>query len=73
MNHSIITANRNAQLKIVAVGLLAAIVVAVVGITARLNSGTELAGVNLNQPAQMGTVKAQRPVVWTENGKATVR
>lgn len=73
MNHSIITANRNTHLKIVTVGLLAAIVVAVVGITARLTSGIELAGAYPNQPTQMGVVKPQKPVVWTESGKVTIR
>ena len=36
-------------------------------------SGVELAGVNPNAPTHVGVVKAQKPVVWTENGKVTVR
>ena len=60
MNHSIYSADRTTHLKIVVVGLLAAIVVAGVGITARLGADDGI------QTARV--IKAGKPVVLTSNG-----
>lgn len=60
-NHSIYSADRSTHLKVVVVALVAAIVVAGVGITARLGAddgGTQTARV----------MKAGKPVVLTSNG-----
>lgn len=56
MSHSLIGADRNTHLKIVAVSLVAAIVVIVVGITAR---GTD------NGAAAQTAVKAGKPSTYT--------
>lgn len=57
MNHSIYSADRTTHLKIVAVALLGAIVVAGVGITARLGADDNV------QTAKV--IKAGKPVVLT--------
>jgi len=69
MNSSLYTANRTTHLKIVVVGLAAAIMIAVIGISAReLNLGTDI------MAAQPPTViKAGGPVVFTDNNGPTVR
>ncbi len=59
MNHSIYSADRTTHLKIVAVALVAAIVVAGVGISARLG------GDDTTQTARV--IKAGKPVVLTSN------
>ncbi len=73
MNHSIATADRNTHVKVVFVALLAAIMVATVGIAARFSSSNiELAGVHAGKPAQSaqaGVVKAGKPVVWTQSDR----
>ena len=68
MNWSLYTADRTTHLKIVVVGLAAALLIAVIGISAReLNLGTDV------MTAQNPTViKAGGPVVYTGNGP-TVR
>jgi hypothetical protein len=68
MNWSMYTADRTTHLKIVVVGLAAALLIAVIGISAReLNLGTDV------MTAQNPTViKAGGPVVYTGNGP-TVR
>ncbi|MGO4714683.1 hypothetical protein [Bradyrhizobium sp. 2TAF24] len=60
MNHSIYSADRSTHLKIVVVALVAAIVVAGVGITAHIGAdeGTQTARV----------IKAGKPVVLTSTG-----
>ncbi len=60
MNHSIYSADRMTHLKIVVVALFAAIVVAGVGITARLGADDSV------QTARV--IKAGKPVVLTSNG-----
>src|SRR5688572_22387191 len=71
MNHSIATADRNTHLKIVIVALVAAIMVATVGIAAKFGtSGVELAGVD---PKPTGVVKVGKPVVWTERAESAIR
>jgi hypothetical protein len=69
MNWSLYTANRTTHLKIVVVGLAAAIMIAVIGISAReLNLGTDILA------AQSQTViKAGGPVVFTDRSGPTVR
>ncbi len=69
MNWSIYTADRTTHLKIVVVGLAAALLIAVIGIAAqRLNLGTDIL------TAQAPTViKAGGPVVFTNRDGATIR
>jgi hypothetical protein len=69
MNWSLYTANRTTHLKIVVVGLAAAIMIAVIGISARqLNLGTDILA------AQTQTVvKAGGPVVFTDRSGPLVR
>ncbi len=64
MNHSIYSADRTTHLKIVVVALVAGIVVAGLGISARSNS-------DYSQTA--GVVKAGKPVTITSSGASTVR
>ena len=69
MNWSMYTADRTTHLKIVVVGLAAALLIAVIGIAAqRLNLGTDIL------TAQAPTViKAGGPVVFTNRDGATIR
>jgi hypothetical protein len=69
MNWSLYTADRTTHLKIVVVGLIAAVLVSVIGISAReLNLGTDI------MTAQAPTViKAGGPSVYTDRGTTTIR
>ena len=69
MNSSLYTADRTTHLKIVLVGLAAAVLIAVIGISAReLNLGTDIV------VAQTPTViKAGGPVVFTDKAGPVVR
>jgi hypothetical protein len=69
MNWSMYTADRTTHLKIVVVGLVAALLVSVIGISAReLNLGTDIL------TAQAPTViKAGAPVVYTDRNGSTIR
>jgi hypothetical protein len=69
MNSSLYTADRTTHLKIVVVGLAAAIMIAVIGISAReLNLGTDI------MTAQTPTViKAGGPVVFTDRSGPVIR
>ena len=69
MNSSLYTANRTTHLKIVVVGLAAALMIAVIGISAReLNLGTDI------MTAQTPTViKAGGPVVFTDRSGPVIR
>ena len=69
MNWSLYTADRTTHLKIVVVGLAAALLIAVIGISAReLNLGTDI------MAAQGPTViRAGGPVVITDGGVTTIR
>ncbi len=69
MNWSIYTADRTTHLKIVVVGLAAALLIAVIGISAReFNLGTDI------MTARTPTViKAGGPVVFTNRDGATIR
>ena len=69
MNSSMYTADRTTHLKIVVVGLTAALLIAVIGISARgLNLGTDI------MAAQNPTViKAGGAVAYTDTGSVTIR
>ena len=69
MNWSMYTADRTTHLKIVVVGLAAALLIAVIGISAReLNLGTDI------MTAQGPTViKVGGPVAFTTRDGATIR
>lgn len=69
MNWSMYTADRTTHLKIVVVGLAAALLIAVIGISAReLNLGTDI------MTAQNPTVlKAGGPVVFTDRHGSIIR
>ena len=69
MNWSMYTANRTTHLKIVVVGLVAALMIAVIGISAHeLNLGTDI------MSAQTPTViKAGAPVVFTDRSGPVIR
>jgi len=67
MNHSIYSADRTTHLKIVVVALMAGILVAGFGISARYNSSDE----GFSQTARV--LKAGKPVVITSSGKTVVR
>jgi hypothetical protein len=69
MNWSLYTADRNTHLKIVVVGLSAALLIAVLGISAReFNLGTDIMAAQ--GPA---VIKAGGPVVITDGGVTTIR
>ena len=71
MNHSLVTADRTTHLKIVAVSLVAAIAVIVVGITARVTDDSSAA---TNLQAQHGPViKASKPTAVTVREGTAVR
>ena len=69
MNWSLYTADRSTHLKIVVVGLSAALLISAIGIAAReLNLGTDI------MTAQSNTViRAGAPVVFTDSGGPVVR
>jgi len=69
MNWSIYTADRITHLKIVVVGLCAALLIAVVGISAReLNLGTDI----MTAQGPM-VIKAGAPVIFTDRNGPTIR
>ena len=68
MNHSIYSADRTTHLKIVVVALVAGIVVAAFGISARTSSDE-----GLTQTASARVMKAGKPVVVTSSGNSVVR
>ena len=69
MNWSLYTADRTTHLKIVVVGLAAALLISVIGIAAtQLNLGTDV----LTAQAP-GVVKAGGPVIFTIRDGATIR
>jgi hypothetical protein len=68
MNSSIYTADRITHLKIVVVGLLAALLISFIGVASKLNLGTDI------MSAQGPTViKAGAPVVFTDRSGSLVR
>ena len=69
MNWSIYTADRNTHLKIVVVGLAAALLIAVIGIAAQqFNLGTDI----MTAQAPI-VIKAGGPVVFTDRAGSTIR
>lgn len=69
MNWSMYTADRSTHLKIVVVGLAAALLIAVIGISAReLNLGVDI--MTAQNPS---VIKAGGPVVFTDRNGPTVR
>jgi len=69
MNWSLHTANRTTHLKIVVVGLAAAIMIAVIGISAReLNLGTDIMAARTQT-----VIKAGGPIVFTDRTGPVVR
>lgn len=69
MNWSIHTADRTTHLKIVVVGLAAALLISVIGIAAtQLNLGTDI--LTAQAPS---VIKAGGPVVFTDRDGATIR
>ena len=68
MNHSIYSADRTTHLKVVIVALVAGIVVAGFGISAR-NTSDE----GLTQTVSTPVMKAGKPVVITSSGNSIVR
>lgn len=69
MNWSMYTADRTTHLKIVVVGLVAATLIAVIGISAReLNLGTDI--MTTQAPS---VIKAGGPVAFTTRVGATIR
>ena len=69
MNHSLVTADRTTHLKIVAVSLVAAIAVIVVGITARVADNGASASLQAHGPV----LKAGKPAAITAVEGNTVR
>jgi len=70
MNHSIITADRTTHLKIVAVSLIAAIAVILVGITARItDTGTASAKLETHGPV----LKAGKPSTVTARDGSSIQ
>ena len=70
MNHSLVTADRTTHLKIVAVSLIAAIAVILVGITARITDGdTTTARLETQGPV----LKAGKPSTVTVREGVSVR
>jgi hypothetical protein len=69
MNWSLYTADRTTHLKIVVVGLTAALLIAVIGISAReFNLGTDI--MTAQTPS---VIKAGGPVVFTDRNGQSVR
>jgi len=69
MNHSLVTADRSTHLKIVAVSLVAAIAVILVGVTARISDSSTTASANLQ--AHGPVIKAGKPAAVTTAAEAT--
>lgn len=69
VNSSMYTADRTTHLKIVVVGLCAALLIAVIGISAReLNLGTDI--MTVQGPT---VIKAGAPVIFTDRSGPTIR
>ena len=70
MNHSLVTADRTTHLKIVAVSLIAAIAVILVGITARMaDTGTTSARLEAHGPM----LKAGKPATITARDGSSIQ
>jgi hypothetical protein len=69
MNHSLVTADRTTHLKIVALSLVAAIAVILVGVTARVTDNGASASLQAHGPV----LKAGKPAVVTVRDGITVQ
>jgi hypothetical protein len=70
MSESLRSADRNTHLRIVAVGLIAAIVIVTIGIYARdINPGTVMAGTKADRPV----VRAGQPAAYVDSVNSNVR
>jgi hypothetical protein len=69
MNHSLMTADRTTHLKMVVVSLVAAIIVVVVGISARLSETRETTARLQSAPV----MKAEKAVTFTSTEAVRVR
>jgi hypothetical protein len=69
MNHSLVTADRTTHLKIVAVSLVAAIAVVMVGVTARVTDSGASASLQAHGPV----LKAGKPSAITAREGITIR
>lgn len=70
MNHSLVTADRTTHLKIVAVSLVAAIAVILVGITARI---TDIDATGTRMEAHGPAIKAGKPSAVTAREGVAIR
>jgi hypothetical protein len=68
-NYMLNTADRLTHLKIVAVSLVASIVVVGVGIAAR----PELPDMSTRLESRAPVLKADKPVIWTQSDRITIR
>lgn len=68
MNHSFYSADRTTHLKIVVVALVAATMIAGLGITARVNGGDSYA-----QTDRIQVIKAGQPMMVTTSDRTVVR
>ena len=69
MNYTLNTADRLTHLKIVVVSLIAGIVVVGVGIAAR----SDLPDMSTRLESRAPVLKADRPVIWTQTDRITIR
>ena len=69
MNHSLVTADRTTHLKIVAVSLVAAIAVILVGVTARITDTSTTARLETHGPV----LKAGKPATVTVREGTTIQ
>jgi hypothetical protein len=70
MNHSLVTADRATHLKIVAVSLVAAIAVILVGVTARIS---DTGATSTNMQAHGPVLKAGKPAAVTVRDGNTIQ
>ncbi len=68
-NYTLNTADRTTHLKIVAVSLVAGIVVVGVGIAAR----PDLPDMSTRLESRAPVLKADRPVIWSQSDRVTIR
>ena len=68
-NYTLNTADRLTHLKIVAVSLVAGIVVVGIGLAAR----SELPDMSTRLESRAPVLKADRPVIWTQSDRVTIR
>ena len=70
MNFSLFTCDRTTHLKIVVVALVAAIVIAVVGINAHISDAS---GLTAGAKTSGTVVKAGKPAVYSTRNESTIR